>query len=169
VTPGISMISRKVYILYVQVIVHRDKLRINNQQDASITCHTIREQQINTRCNVTSSNLTLLSSGHISLYVNKHFIISRRTYRIIWNSTWFYCFNIGIAYCNLLQNFNTVYTLTGKPEGKRPLGRPRRRCEDNTKMDLQEVGGGCEEWTELDQDRDRWRALVSAVMNLQVL
>ena len=56
----------------------------------------------------------------------------------------------------------------GKPEGKRPLGRPRRRWEDNIKMDLQEVGGGCEDWMELAQDRDRWRALVGTVMNLGV-
>ena len=47
--------------------------------------------------------------------------------------------------------------LVGKPEGKRPLGRPRRRWEDNIKMDLQEVGGGCEDSMELAQDRDRWR------------
>ena len=58
--------------------------------------------------------------------------------------------------------------LVGKPEGKRPLGRPRRRWEDNTKMDLQEVGGVCEDWMELAQDRDRWRALVSTVRNLRV-
>ena len=58
--------------------------------------------------------------------------------------------------------------LVGKPEGKRPLGRPRRRWEDNIKMDLQEVGGGCGDWMELAQDRDRWRALVSTVMNLRV-
>ena len=50
----------------------------------------------------------------------------------------------------------------------KPLGRPRRRWEDNVKMDLQEVGGGCEDWMELAQDRDRWRALVSTVMNLRV-
>jgi len=56
----------------------------------------------------------------------------------------------------------------GKPEGKRPLGRPRRRWEDNIKMDLQEVGGACGDWMELAQDRDRWRALVSTVMNLRV-
>jgi hypothetical protein len=49
--------------------------------------------------------------------------------------------------------------LVGKPEGKRPLGRPRRRWEDNIKMDLQEVGGGREDWIELAQDRDRWRHL----------
>ena len=58
--------------------------------------------------------------------------------------------------------------LVGKPEGKRPLGRPRRRWEDNIRMDLQEVGLGYEDWTGLAQDRDRWRALVSAVRNLRV-
>ena len=58
--------------------------------------------------------------------------------------------------------------LVGKPEGKRPLGRPRRRWEDNIKTDLQEVGGGCGDWMALAQDRDSWRALVSTVMNLGV-
>ena len=58
--------------------------------------------------------------------------------------------------------------LVGKPEGKRPLGRPRRRWEDIIKMDLQEVRRGCGDWTELVQDRDRWRALVSTVMNFRV-
>ena len=58
--------------------------------------------------------------------------------------------------------------LVGKPEGKRPLGRPRRRWEDNIKMDLQEVGGGGADWMELAQDRDRWRALVNKVMNFRV-
>ena len=58
--------------------------------------------------------------------------------------------------------------LVGRPEGKRPLGRPRRRWEDNIRMDLQEVGGGCGDWMELAEDRDRWRALVSTVMNLRV-
>ena len=58
--------------------------------------------------------------------------------------------------------------LMGKPEGKRPLGRPRRRWEDNIQMDLREMGGVCGDWMELTQDRDRWRALVSTVMNLRV-
>ena len=58
--------------------------------------------------------------------------------------------------------------LVGKPERKRPLGRPRRRWKDNIKMDLQEVGRGCGDWKELAQDRDRWRALVSTVMNFRV-
>ena len=57
--------------------------------------------------------------------------------------------------------------LVGKPEGKSPLGRPRRRWEDNIKMDLQEVGRGGD-WMELAQDRDRWRALVNTVMNFRV-
>ena len=58
--------------------------------------------------------------------------------------------------------------LVGKPEGKRPLGRPRRRWVENIRTDLQEVGCGYMEWIGLAQDRDRWRTLVSAVMNLRV-
>jgi len=58
--------------------------------------------------------------------------------------------------------------LVGKPEGKRPLGRPRRRCVDNIRTDLQEVGCGYIDWIGLAQDRNRWRTLVSAVMNLRV-
>jgi len=58
--------------------------------------------------------------------------------------------------------------LVGKPEGRRPLGRPRSRGEDSIRMDLWEVGCGCVDWMELAQDRERWRTLVSAVMNLLV-
>ena len=58
--------------------------------------------------------------------------------------------------------------LAGKPEGRRPLGRPRHRLEDNIRMDLRVVGCGCVDGMELAQDRKRWHALVSAVMNLRV-
>ena len=58
--------------------------------------------------------------------------------------------------------------LVGKPEGKRPLGRPRRRWEDNIKMDLQEVERGLGDWMELAQDRDGWRALLSTVRNFRI-
>ena len=58
--------------------------------------------------------------------------------------------------------------LMGKPEGKRPLGRPRRRWEDNIKMNLQEVGGDRGDWMELDQDRNRWRALVGTLRDFRV-
>jgi len=58
--------------------------------------------------------------------------------------------------------------LVGKPERKRPLARPRRRWEDNIKMDLQEVGCGVMDWIELPQDRDSWRALLNEAMNLRV-
>jgi hypothetical protein len=58
--------------------------------------------------------------------------------------------------------------LVGRPEGRRPLGRPRCRWEDNIKMDLMEIGFGDEDWIHWAQDRDRWRALVNTVMNLRV-
>ena len=58
--------------------------------------------------------------------------------------------------------------LVGQPEGKRPLGRLRRRWEDNIKMDLEEVRRGCGDWMGLAEDRDRWRALVNMVMNFGV-
>jgi hypothetical protein len=63
---------------------------------------------------------------------------------------------------------NAYRILVGNPEGKRPLGRPRRRWVDNIKMDLRETGWNGIDWTDLAQDRDQWRALVNAVMNLRV-
>jgi hypothetical protein len=64
------------------------------------------------------------------------------------------------------SNANRI--LIGKPEGKRPLGRPRRRQVDNVKMDLKEVGWGGMNWIDLAQNRDQWRALVNTAMNLRV-
>jgi hypothetical protein len=66
------------------------------------------------------------------------------------------------------QNMNTYKILVGKPEGKRPLGRPRRRWLDKTKIDLREMGWGGVDWIDLAQDRDQWRALVNTIMNLLV-
>jgi hypothetical protein len=63
---------------------------------------------------------------------------------------------------------NAYRILVGNPEGKRPLGRPRRRWVDNIKMDLRERGWDYMDWIELAQDRDQWRALVNTVMNLRV-
>jgi hypothetical protein len=64
---------------------------------------------------------------------------------------------------------NLYRVLVGKPEGRRPLERPRRRWEDGIRMDLEEIGCGGVEWIHLAQDTDRWRAVVNAVMNLRVL
>jgi hypothetical protein len=63
---------------------------------------------------------------------------------------------------------NAYRILVGKPERKRPLGRPRRRWEDNIKMDIREIGWGSMDWIDLAQDRDQWRALGNTVMNLRV-
>jgi hypothetical protein len=64
---------------------------------------------------------------------------------------------------------NVYGVLMGKPEGKRPLGRPRRRWEDGIRMDLREISWGSVDWIQLAQNRDRWRAVVNTVMNLRVL
>jgi hypothetical protein len=66
------------------------------------------------------------------------------------------------------ENRNAYRLLVGKPEGKRPLGRPRRRWVDNIRMDLEEVGRGDVDWIGLAQDWNRWRALVNSVLNLRV-
>ena len=66
------------------------------------------------------------------------------------------------------EDIGVYRVLVRKPEGKRPLGRSSRRWEDNIKMDNQEVGCRCMDWIELAKDRDRWRAVVNAVMNLRI-
>ena len=68
----------------------------------------------------------------------------------------------------MVEGRGVFRVLVGKPEGSRPMGRPRRRWEDNIKTDLLEVGGGIGDWMELAQDRDMWRGLVSTVRNLRV-
>jgi hypothetical protein len=67
------------------------------------------------------------------------------------------------------EEINVYKVLVGKPEGERPLGRPRRMWEDGIRMDLREISLGDVDWIRLAQDRDQWRAVVSAVMNLRVL
>jgi hypothetical protein len=73
----------------------------------------------------------------------------------------------GLIYGTVPQSVQRV--LLGKSEGKRPLGRPRRRWEDGIKLNFREIGWGGVEWIHLAQDRDRWGAVVNAVMNLRVL
>ena len=80
----------------------------------------------------------------------------------------FVCVPSLILFISMGEERGVNGVLVGKPEGKRPLGRSRRRWVDNIKMDLQEVGCGYMDWIGLAQDRDRWRTLVSAVMNLRV-
>jgi hypothetical protein len=66
------------------------------------------------------------------------------------------------------EKINAYRIMVGKPEGKRPLGRPRRRWDDNIRMDVREIGWGGMDWIDMAQDRDQWRALVNTVMNLRV-
>jgi hypothetical protein len=75
---------------------------------------------------------------------------------------------VGYVAC-MGEERNVYKVFMGKPEGKRAPGRPRRRWEDEIRMDLRVIGWGSVEWIQLAQDRDRWRALVNMVMNLQVL
>jgi hypothetical protein len=94
-------------------------------------------------------------------------------YRIVTNSHYQKFLSVlfnKILYILRMGEERKVYkVLVGKPEGKRPLGRPRRRWEDGIRMDLREIGLGGVDWIRLSQDKDRWRAVVSAVMNLRVL
>jgi len=77
--------------------------------------------------------------------------------------------NIMGGACSTYGESSGIYrVLVGKPDGKRPLVRPRRRWEDNIKMDLQELVCGNMDWIDLTQDKDRWRAVVNAVMSLRV-
>ena len=92
------------------------------------------------------------------LYSSPNFVRVIKSRRIRW-----------VGHVARMGEERKVYrVLVGKPEGKRPLERPRLRWVDNIRMDLQEVGCGCMDWSRLAQDRDSWRTLVSAVMNLRV-
>jgi hypothetical protein len=75
---------------------------------------------------------------------------------------------MGTACSTHGEKRNSCRVLVGKPEGRRPLGRPRRRWEDNIKVDLKEMQWGGMDWIDLAQDRDQWRALVNTAMNLRV-
>ena len=102
------------------------------------------------------------------LYPGAFHFRNRRTLCSLWLTIWiFYVWWVGHV-ARMGEGRGVHWVMVGKPEGKRPLGRPRRRWADNIKMDLQEVGGSCGDWMELAQDRDRWRALVSTVRNLRV-
>ena len=84
----------------------------------------------------------------------------------VYTAMLFGCNGLESNPCHVFSLFIVSYTI--RPAGKRPLGRPRRRWEDNIKMDLKEVGRGCGDWMELAEDRDSWRALVSTAMNFRV-
>ena len=108
--------------------------------------------------NLLESTLTLNTYPYYYYYYYYYYLL------IIQISLFYKCsymFRMG-------EERGTYRVLVGKPEGKRPLGRPSRRWVDNIRIDLQEVGCGYVDWIGLAQDRDRWRNLVSTVMNLRV-
>jgi hypothetical protein len=101
-----------------------------------------------------------LHSGELhNLYLSPDIIRQIKSRRMMW---------AGHVAC-MGEGRNVYGVLVGKPEGKRPLGRPRRRWEDWIKMNLREIGWKGVEWIHLAEDRDRWRAIVNMVMNLRVL
>ena len=111
-----------------------------------------------TRDRVTGEWRKLHNEELNDLYSSPNIVRVRKSRRLRW-----------AGHVARMEEGRVVYkVLVGKPEGKRPLGRPRRRWEDNIKMDLQEVGRGGGDWMEFAQDRDRWRVLVSTVMNFRV-
>ena len=100
----------------------------------------------------------MLNAELDSLYSSPNIIRNFTSRRLRWS---------GHVAC--MEQFRNAYrVLVGKPESKRPLGRPSRRWEDNIKMDLREVGCDPGEWADLAEDRDQWRAYLRAVMNLRV-
>ena len=112
----------------------------------------------NTSTIVPTSYFLLLSRGH-ELYRSPNIVRVIKSRRMRW---------AGLV-ASMGEERGVYRVLVGKPEGRRPLGRPRCRWMDNIRMDLQEVGCGYMDWIGLDQDRDRWRTLVSTVMNLRFL
>jgi hypothetical protein len=109
------------------------------------------------RDKVTGEWLTLHNEEPYGFYSSPNIIRMIKSRRMRWAG--------HVARMGEMRDVNRV--LVGKPEGKRPLGRPRHRWEDNIKMNLQEVGMGEMNWIDLAQVRDKWRALVNAVMNLR--
>jgi len=127
------------------------KLRVFENMVLSRTFEPRRDE-------VTGERRRLLNEELNDLYSSPIIVRLIKSRRMIW-----------AGHVSRMGEDSVVYrVLVGKPEGKRPLGRPRRRWVDNIRMDLQEVGCGYMDWIELAQDRVRWRTLVSAVMNLQV-
>jgi hypothetical protein len=110
------------------------------------------------RDEVTGEWRKLHNEGHNDLYCGPNIVQVIKPRRMRWAG--------HVVY---MRKERGVYrVLVGKPEGNKPLGRPRHRWENNIKMDLREVGCGSMDWIELAQDRDRWRTLLNAVMNLWV-
>jgi len=110
------------------------------------------------RDEVTGEWRKLLNEEFNNVYTSSNIVRMTKSRRMRW---------AGRVAC-MGERRGVFRVLVGKYEGKRPLGRPRRRWENNVKMDIQEVGCGGMDWIELAQDRDRWRALVNAVMNLRI-
>ena len=151
-TVSISIVSVDLWILVVYYLVQERRWRQAGSSETSTNRNASRSSQFN-------------EGQKYNVYI----YIIEWTYRIVLftpckvqhGSFWWRSSCMG-------EGRGVHKVLVGKPEGKRPLGRPRRRWDDNIKIDLEEVGRGCGDWTELVQDRDRWRALVSTVMNFRV-
>ena len=135
-------------------------LRKTHMRDACSGDKTIRRRIFGSRKDEVTGEWRRLHNEELNdLYSSPNIVRVIKSRRIRWVR--------GVA--RMGEDRGVYRVLLGKPEGRRPLGRPRRRWVDNIRMDLQEVGCGYMDWIGLVQDRDNWRTLMNAVMNLRVL
>ena len=160
---------KSINVFGVNVFTKKCCIKIRHLSDQNIFALSLFYREVNkgegTRILVTLCAHFLILYIYIYTYIYIHIFIHIILYmRVIKSRRMRWAGHVA----RMGEERGVYRVLVGKPEGKRPLGRPRRRWVDNIRMDLQEVGCGYMDWIGLALDRDRWRTLVSAVMNIRV-